>query len=65
MREGWLCVHAGVAPAWTAAQTLALAAEVETLLRGPDLGDFLPLMYGNQPHAVERRACRGLTAGAT
>jgi len=49
MREGWLCVHAGVAPAWTAARTLALAAEVEALLRGPDLAAFLPLMYGNQP----------------
>ena len=49
MREGWLCVHAGVAPAWTAAQTLALAAEVQALLRGPDLAGFLPQMYGNQP----------------
>jgi bis(5'-nucleosyl)-tetraphosphatase (symmetrical) len=49
MREGWLCVHAGVAPQWSAAQTLALAGEVEQLLRGPDLGGFLPLMYGNQP----------------
>lgn len=48
-RDGWLCVHAGVSPAWSAAQTLALAAEVEQLLRGPDLGAFLPLMYGNQP----------------
>jgi len=48
-REGWLCVHAGVSPAWDAAQTLTLAAEVEALLRGPDLGAFLPLMYGNQP----------------
>jgi bis(5'-nucleosyl)-tetraphosphatase (symmetrical) len=49
MRDGWLCVHAGVAPAWSAAQTLALAGEVEQMLRGPDLGAFLPLMYGNQP----------------
>jgi bis(5'-nucleosyl)-tetraphosphatase (symmetrical) len=49
VREGWLCVHAGVAPAWDAAQTLALAAEVEQMLRGPDLAAFLPLMYGNQP----------------
>ena len=48
-REGWLCVHAGVSPAWDAAQTLTLAAEVEQMLRGPDLGAFLPLMYGNQP----------------
>lgn len=49
MRAGWLCVHAGVAPAWSAARTLALAAEVEALLRGPDLAGFLPQMYGNQP----------------
>ena len=48
-RHGWLCVHAGVNPAWTAFQTLALAAEVETLLRGPDLAAFLPQMYGNEP----------------
>jgi len=49
MREGWLCVHAGVSPAWAGAQTLALAGEVEALLRGPDLATFLPLMYGNHP----------------
>lgn len=49
LREGWLCVHAGVAPAWSAAQTLSLADEVEQLLRGPALAEFLPLMYGNQP----------------
>lgn len=48
---GWLCVHAGVLPAWSAARTLALAAEVEALLRGPDLAAFLPRMYGNQPAA--------------
>jgi bis(5'-nucleosyl)-tetraphosphatase (symmetrical) len=48
-RHGWLCVHAGVAPQWTALQTLALAAEVHALLRGPDLADFLPRMYGNRP----------------
>ncbi len=48
-RHGWLCVHAGVAPAWTAFKALALAAEVEAMLRGPDLAGFLPRMYGNQP----------------
>lgn len=47
--EGWLLVHAGVVPQWTAAQALALAAEVEALLSGPDLAGFLPQMYGNQP----------------
>ncbi len=46
---GWLCVHAGVLPGWTASQTLALASEVQALLRGPGLGSFLQGMYGNQP----------------
>lgn len=46
---GWLCVHAGVLPQWDTAQTLALAAEVQMLLRGPDLGAFLQVMYGNEP----------------
>ncbi len=46
---GWLCVHAGVVPQWTAAQTLSLAGEVQALLRGPALADFLHAMYGNQP----------------
>jgi bis(5'-nucleosyl)-tetraphosphatase (symmetrical) len=48
-RHGWLCVHAGVAPGWSAFKTMTLAAEVEALLRGPDLGAFLPRMYGNEP----------------
>ncbi len=44
-----LMVHAGVLPSWTAQQTLALAHEVEQMLRGPGLHDFLAQMYGNQP----------------
>ena len=48
-RHGWLCVHAGVAPAWSEFQTVALAAEVEALLRGPDLAAFLPRLYGAKP----------------
>ena len=47
--HGWLMVHAGVVPQWTAEQTVALAGEVEALLRGPDLHDFLVQMYGNEP----------------
>jgi bis(5'-nucleosyl)-tetraphosphatase (symmetrical) len=47
--EGWLCVHAGVLPQWDAAMTLALAAEVEALLQGGALAEFLPRMYGNEP----------------
>lgn len=44
-----LMVHAGVLPSWTAAQTLALAQEVQSVLRGPDLVDFLARMYGDTP----------------
>jgi bis(5'-nucleosyl)-tetraphosphatase (symmetrical) len=49
LEAGWLCVHAGVVPQWDTAQTLALAAEVEALLSGPDLVAFLRVMYGNEP----------------
>jgi len=47
--QGWLMVHAGVVPQWDAAQTVALAREVEAMLAGPDLGEFLASMYGNEP----------------
>ena len=47
--HGWLMVHAGVLPQWTLAQTMALAAELEAVLRGPDLKDFLRGMYGDTP----------------
>jgi bis(5'-nucleosyl)-tetraphosphatase (symmetrical) len=49
LEQGWLCVHAGVVPQWDTAQTLALAAEVQALLRGPTLSDFLALMYSDGP----------------
>jgi bis(5'-nucleosyl)-tetraphosphatase (symmetrical) len=49
VEAGWLCVHAGVVPQWTVAQTLALAGEVQAQLRGPNLSSFLHTMYGNQP----------------
>jgi bis(5'-nucleosyl)-tetraphosphatase (symmetrical) len=44
-----LCVHAGVLPAWDAAQARALAGEIGAMLRGPDLPGFLHVMYGNEP----------------
>lgn len=47
--HGWLMLHAGVVPQWDRTQTLALAAEVEALLQGDGLADFLPQMYGDQP----------------
>lgn len=42
-------VHAGLLPAWTTTQALALAREVEAVLRGPDFHGFLGHMYGNHP----------------
>ena len=45
-----LMVHAGVLPPWSAAQTMALAGEVEHVLRGDDFAHFMPQMYGGLPN---------------
>ncbi|WP_198970674.1 symmetrical bis(5'-nucleosyl)-tetraphosphatase [Xylophilus sp. ASV27] len=50
-----LLVHAGVLPDWAAEDVMALAAEVESALRGPGLPDFLRSMYGNTPAAWDAR----------
>jgi bis(5'-nucleosyl)-tetraphosphatase (symmetrical) len=47
--HGWLMVHAGVLPQWDQAQTLALAGELQSVLRSPDWTGFLKEMYGDQP----------------
>jgi bis(5'-nucleosyl)-tetraphosphatase (symmetrical) len=47
--DAHLLVHAGVPPQWTAERTMALAAEVEAVLRGDGWVDFLAQMYGNEP----------------
>jgi len=59
-----LFLHAGVLPQWSAAKTVALAQEVEAVLRGPHWVGFLREMYGNQPlrwddalHGNERLRC--------
>ena len=44
-----LMVHAGVVPAWSTADTLVRAQEVQDVLRSPDLPAFLHAMYGNTP----------------
>ena len=47
-----LMVHAGVLPSWSAIKTIALAGEVETLLRHAsetELCDFFRDMYGDLP----------------
>ncbi len=46
-----LMVHAGVLPQWDADTVMALAGELEAVLRGADLHTFLPAMYGNEPRA--------------
>jgi bis(5'-nucleosyl)-tetraphosphatase (symmetrical) len=62
--DAHLLVHAGVPPQWSAEQTMALAAEVEEVLRGDSWVDFLARMYGNQPdrwddslEGIERLRC--------
>ncbi len=47
--HGVLMVHAGVLPQWRATDTLAHAAELEAVLRGPDWAEFVSHMYGNEP----------------
>jgi len=48
---GWTMVHAGLPPQWDLNTARSLAAEAETVLRGPDdqYVDFLAHMYGNLP----------------
>ncbi len=64
MVDGHLVVHAGVLPAWSAAQALALSHEVEAKLQSEDWVDFLRTMYGNEPaqwsdglHGADRLRC--------
>ncbi len=47
--HGWLMVHAGVLPQWTVEQTMTLAQEAETVLRGETHLAFFAAMYGNHP----------------
>lgn len=49
--NGFLLVHAGVLPGWTADAALAHAAEAEAALQGPDYRAFFEQMYGNAPVA--------------
>jgi bis(5'-nucleosyl)-tetraphosphatase (symmetrical) len=47
--EEVLMVHAGVLPQWTLPKTLALAEEIQNILRSNDAQEFFMNMYGNQP----------------
>ena len=53
--DGWLFVHAGVVPAWDVAQTLALAAEVEAVIGGPERRRFMHALYGDKPARWKNR----------
>ena len=47
--NGWLMVHAGLLPQWSADDAERLAQEVEKRLQRDDYRDFLAHMYGNKP----------------
>ena len=46
---GYTLIHAGLVPQWNIAQALALAREVEKVLRGGDAPAFFEHMYGDGP----------------
>lgn len=48
-KKGFTMIHAGLPPQWDLAQAQACAHELETMLRGPDVAEFLRLMYGDEP----------------
>ena len=49
--QGYLMVHAGILPQWSAEEAKTLAAEVEHALRGHHPRRFFNHMYGNSPDA--------------
>lgn len=48
---GFAMVHAGLLPQWSIAQALALAGEVEQVMRAGDHDELMRNMYGNEPRA--------------
>ena len=47
--DGFALVHAGLLPEWSVSRARALAAEVETALRGEGYRPLLARMYGDKP----------------
>lgn len=47
---GFCMVHAGLPPQWDLPEARAAATELEAVLRGPELAEFLPRMYGDAPN---------------
>lgn len=50
LRHGWLMVHAGLLPQWTAKHAVELSKEFSSGLSGQDWQKFLSSMYGNEPN---------------
>ncbi|GAA3910391.1 symmetrical bis(5'-nucleosyl)-tetraphosphatase [Halomonas cibimaris] len=48
-QDSRLMVHAGIMPAWSLDQAVALAAEVEAALAGEQAGAFLARLFGDEP----------------
>lgn len=49
VEDGHVLVHAGLLPAWSAAQAKALSDEASAALRSDDYRDFLANMWGSEP----------------
>jgi bis(5'-nucleosyl)-tetraphosphatase (symmetrical) len=47
--SGWLMVHAGVLPQWSAELAVRLAEEASAVIAGPHWKAFMHQMYGNRP----------------
>ncbi len=47
---GYSMVHAGILPQWSMADARRYARELEAIIQGDQLDDFLASMYGNQPN---------------
>jgi len=47
--QGFTLTHAGIFPAWDLPKAIALAQELEGVLRGSQPLDFFQNMYGNEP----------------
>jgi bis(5'-nucleosyl)-tetraphosphatase (symmetrical) len=51
LEGGYALVHAGLLPSWSGEKARALAAEVETQLRGDDYLELLANLWGSEPAA--------------
>jgi len=49
--DGYILVHAGLLPQWSAKQAASLAREVEKVLCGTSYAEFFAHMYGNTPNS--------------